>query len=66
MEHQSQPNGHNVINQPNVQADLQDQALSQAHHASITVMIQGEEVVLNLKNLSKVLDSAIKKFPSAN
>ena len=66
MEHQSQPNGHNVINQPNVQADLQDQALSQAHHASITVMIQGEEIVLNLKNLSKVLDSAIKKFSNAN
>ena len=66
MEHQSQPNGHNVINQPNVQANMQDQALSKAHHASITVMIQGEEVVLNLKNLSKVLDSAIKKFPNAN
>jgi len=66
MEHQSQPNGHNVIYQPNVQGDLQDQDLSQAHHASITVMIQGEEFVLNLKNLSKVLDSAIKKFPTAN
>ena len=66
MEHQNQPNGHNVINQPNVQANMQDQALSKAYHASITVMIQGEEVVLNLKNLSKVLDSAIKKFPNAN
>ena len=29
-------------------------------------MIKGEEVVLNLKNLSKVLDSAIRKFPDAN
>ena len=66
MEHQNQPNGQNVIKQPNVQLNMQDQALSKAHHASITVMIQGEEVVLNLKNLSKVLDSAIKKFPNAN
>jgi hypothetical protein len=28
MEHQSQPNEHNVINRPNVQGDLEDLALS--------------------------------------
>ena len=63
MEHQSQSN---VNKQPNVQPDLQDLALSQAHLPSITVLIQGEEVVLNLESLSKVLDTAIRKFPDAN
>jgi hypothetical protein len=66
MEHQNQPNGHNVINQPNVQANMQDQALSKAHHASITVMIQGEEVVAKLEKSEQGSRLSDKKFPSAN